>query len=98
MVMKYQKMKIDRIQKIYFDLLYEYSAKIKIGGYSSISESSKDNATKSSISHDKYSKLMSNFDLFIASIETEKETTSTELDYYLEERLIPRKGDFDVLS
>lgn len=41
---------------------------------------------------------MSNFDLFVASAKTEKEIASIELDHYLEEYLIIRKSDFNVLS
>lgn len=41
---------------------------------------------------------MSNFDLFVASSKTEKEIASIELDHYLEEYLIIRKSDFNVLS
>ncbi|KAH7665852.1 Tam3-transposase (Ac family) protein [Dioscorea alata] len=79
------KMEIDRIQKICYHLISEYSAKFNIGGYGGCSQSSKDNPTQSALSEE--SESMTNFDLFVSSIETEKET-----------RLIPRKGDFDILS
>ena len=53
-----------------------------MGGYGGFSKSSIDNPTQSSLSHNEDSESMSDIDLFIASIETGKETTGIKMDHY----------------
>ncbi|KAL8478241.1 hypothetical protein ACS0TY_030221 [Phlomoides rotata] len=89
------KKEIERIKEICVDLVNEYSVKFRasggIGGSFQYVESSVTNPDEVD--------SMSNYDKFVAS-ETEHETFKTELDTYLEERVLPRNVnvEFDILS
>ncbi|XP_050217651.2 zinc finger BED domain-containing protein DAYSLEEPER-like [Mercurialis annua] len=89
---------IDKIQKHCYDLLAEYSSKSKMSWYNGFdSQSSNDIFSQSSVLDVEEVDPMSKYDLFVAS-ESNNENVKTELDHYLEERVIPRKVDFDILS
>ncbi|KAL8473760.1 hypothetical protein ACS0TY_030565 [Phlomoides rotata] len=89
------KKEIERIKEICVDLVNEYYVKFKASGGIGGSFQSLESSFKNPDEVDS----MSNYDKFVTS-ETEHDTFKTELDSYLEERVLPRNVnvEFDILS
>ncbi|KAL6334393.1 hypothetical protein AAG906_014971 [Vitis piasezkii] len=86
---------IGKIRQLCYDLLSKYQSKSKMGQQtSSHGVSSVSNLFE--LSYDEQDPLLK-FDLFVHSTNG-KGHAKSELDYYLEEHVLPRISDFDVLS
>jgi len=91
------KMEVAKVQNLCYDLVVKYSSKFKIGEHGvSMARSSTSNPTQVPLSYDSGPACMSNFDLYVCSSESEIGSVYTELDHYLEERLMPRKNDYNL--
>ncbi|RVW95114.1 Zinc finger BED domain-containing protein RICESLEEPER 2 [Vitis vinifera] len=86
---------IEKIREMCYELLFEYQSKSNLGQKtSSYGTSSGSNLLE--LNYDEQYPL-SKFDLFVHNTIGESHTKS-ELDYYLEESILPRNSNFDVLS
>ena len=86
---------IGKIRQLCYDLLSEYQSKSKMGQQTS-SHGASSVSNLFELTYDEQDPL-SKFDLFVHSTSEEGHAKS-ELDYYLEEIVLPRISDFDVLS
>ncbi|KAL6312943.1 hypothetical protein AAG906_022723 [Vitis piasezkii] len=86
---------IGKIRQLCYDLLSEYQSKSKMGQQTS-SHGASSVSNLFELTYDEQDPL-SKFDLFVHSTSEEGHAKS-ELDYYLEETVLPRISDFDVLS
>ncbi|WKA04800.1 hypothetical protein VitviT2T_022805 [Vitis vinifera] len=86
---------IEKICGMCYELLSEYQAKSNLGQKTS-SYGTSSGSTLLELNYDEQDPL-SKFDLFVHSTTGESHTKS-ELDYYLEESILPRNSNFDVLS
>ncbi|KAL6322444.1 hypothetical protein AAG906_008099 [Vitis piasezkii] len=86
---------IEKIRGMCYELLSEYQAKSNLGQKTS-SYGTSSGSTLLELNYDEQDPL-SKFDLFVHSTTGESHTKS-ELDYYLEESILPRNSNFDVLS
>nr|CAN83599.1 hypothetical protein VITISV_015691 [Vitis vinifera] len=86
---------IEKIRGMCYELLSEYQSKSKLGQKTSFYGTSS-GSTLLELNYDEQDPL-SKFDLFVHSTIGESHTKS-ELDYYLEESILPRTSNFDVLS
>ncbi|WCJ20036.1 Zinc finger BED domain-containing protein RICESLEEPER 2 [Euphorbia peplus] len=85
---------IQKVKDLCFELLFEYSEKAKLLAFNSSQSSSI--LTQSSNTQEDH---LSQFDMFVASHGCQKENNvKIELDLYLQEGVIPRTIDFDILS
>lgn len=88
------KIEVERIRELCFNLVAEYSFNLKMSGLSGSSGVSSHSPNECSI---RDADPMNNYDMFVA-MDPEIDSAKTELDCYLEERVLPRKADFDILS
>nr|CAN66417.1 hypothetical protein VITISV_044134 [Vitis vinifera] len=86
---------IEKICGMCYELLSEYQSKSNLGQKTS-SYGTSSGSTLLELNYDEQDPL-SKFDLFVHSTIGESHTKS-ELDYYLEESILPRNSNFDVLS
>ncbi|RVW54780.1 putative AC transposase [Vitis vinifera] len=86
---------IEKIRGMCYELLSEYQSKSNLGQKTS-SYGTSSGSTLLELNYDEQDPL-SKFDLFVHSTTGESHTKS-ELDYYLEESILPRNSNFDVLS
>ena len=86
---------IGKIRQLCYDLLSEYQSKSKMGQQTS-SHGASSVSNLFELTYDEQDPL-SKFDLFVHSTSEEGHAKS-KLDYYLEETVLPRISDFDVLS
>ena len=86
---------IGKIRQLCYDLLSEYQSKSKMGQQTS-SHGASSVSNLFELTYDEQDPL-SKFDLFVHST-SEEGHVKLELDYYLEETVLPRISDFDVLS
>ncbi|KAL6313908.1 hypothetical protein AAG906_010327 [Vitis piasezkii] len=86
---------IEKIRGMCYELLSEYQSKSNLGQKTS-SYGTSSGSTLLELNYDEQDPL-SKFDLFVHSTIGESHTKS-ELDYYLEESILPRNSNFDVLS
>ncbi|KAL6334197.1 hypothetical protein AAG906_006784 [Vitis piasezkii] len=86
---------IGRMRQLCYDLLSEYQSKSKMGQQTS-SHGASSISNLFELTYDEQDPL-SKFNLFVHSTSEEGHAKS-ELDYYLEEPVLPRISDFDVLS
>ncbi|WJZ96780.1 hypothetical protein VitviT2T_015431 [Vitis vinifera] len=86
---------IGKFCQLCYDLLSEYQSKSKMGQQTS-SHGASSVSNLFELTYDEQDPL-SKFDLFVHSTSEEGHAKS-ELDYYLEETVLPRISDFDVLS
>ncbi|RVW91526.1 putative AC transposase [Vitis vinifera] len=86
---------VEKIRGMCYELLSEYQAKSNLGQKTS-SYGTSSGSTLLELNYDEQDPL-SKFDLFVHSTTGESHTKS-ELDYYLEESILPRNSNFDVLS
>ncbi|RVW15815.1 Zinc finger BED domain-containing protein RICESLEEPER 2 [Vitis vinifera] len=86
---------IGKIRQLCYDLFSEYQSKSKMGQQTS-SHGASLVPNLFELTYDEQDPL-SKFDLFVHST-SEKGHAKSELDYYLEETVLPRISDFDVLS
>ncbi|KAL8543338.1 hypothetical protein ACS0TY_004034 [Phlomoides rotata] len=84
------KKEIERIKEICVDLVNEYSVKFKASGVGGSFQSS-----NSSFTNPDEVDSMSNYDKFVAS-ETEHDTFKTDLDSFLEKRVLPRNVNVGI--
>ena len=77
------------------ELLFEYQSKSKLGQKTS-SYSTSSGSIVLDLNYDEQDPL-SKFELFVHSTIRESHTKS-ELNYYLDESILPMSSDFDVLS
>ncbi|RVW64504.1 putative AC transposase [Vitis vinifera] len=86
---------IEKFCGMCYELLSEYQSKSKLGQKTS-SYGTSSGSTLLELNYDEQDPL-SKFDFFVHSTIGESHTKS-ELDYYLEESILPRTSNFDVLS
>ena len=86
---------IEKIRGMCYELLSKYQSKSYLGQKTS-SYGTSSGSTLLELNYDEQDPL-SKFDLFVHSTIGESHTKS-ELDYYLEESILPRNSNFDVLS
>ncbi|KAH9616192.1 hypothetical protein KSS87_013910 [Heliosperma pusillum] len=84
---------IDRVRKVCIELFEQYRIGPRI---KNASKRVKSNQSQQGINRYVKQDPMSAFDLFVT--ERKKETITTELDYYLDEEVLPRRDDFKLLS
>ena len=86
---------IEKICGMCYELLFDYQSKSKLEQETS-SYGTSSSSTLSEFNYDEQD-LLSKFDLFVHSTIGES-YTKLELDYYLEESILLRTSNFDVLS
>ena len=86
---------IQKICGMCYELLFDYQSKSKLEQETSFYGTSS-SSILSEFNYDEQN-LLSKFDLFVHSTIGEVHTKS-KLDYYLEEFILPRTSNFDVLS
>ena len=86
---------IGKMHQLCYDLLYEYQSKSKMGQQTS-SHGASLVSNLFELTYDEQDLLLK-FNLFVHST-SEEGHAKPELDYYLEELVLPRISDFDVLS
>ncbi|KAA8538184.1 hypothetical protein F0562_027792 [Nyssa sinensis] len=84
---------VEKIRRDCYDLLHEYKAKSRAIGTSVGGETSYFHLGVSNISKDE----LSDYDLYVSSSSSNVNVKS-ELDIYLEEQVLPRTLDFDILN
>ncbi|KAL4583044.1 hypothetical protein LXL04_007608 [Taraxacum kok-saghyz] len=81
---------VERIRKLTYDLVKEYHPHAAKQTHSSF-------GTDFGIDVDDFGDSLAGYDLFVSST-SNVDTYKSELDYYLEENVLPRTGDFDILA
>nr|KAJ0207256.1 hypothetical protein LSAT_V11C500279800 [Lactuca sativa] len=82
---------VERIRKLAYDLVKEYKPHDAKETHSSF------NNFDVGMDVDDFGDSLVAFDLFVSSTSS-IDTYKSELDYYLEENVLPRTGDFDILA
>ncbi|KAK2661313.1 hypothetical protein Ddye_007846 [Dipteronia dyeriana] len=87
---------IKNVQDILLRIVREYKAKLKASSSSSSANSTHVSLSPSIMVHSRLNSL-SIFDQFLSSTHSATTQMKTELDYYLDEPIIPRTDNFDIL-
>ncbi|KAG8368977.1 hypothetical protein BUALT_Bualt15G0102300 [Buddleja alternifolia] len=94
--------KIAEIRQSCYDLLVDYQTRVatNLKDTSSVGGSGKSGSMSSGIASVSESEHLDMFDQFVASSSSfcTKSSLTSELDFYLEESVLPRTSEFDVLS
>lgn len=85
-------LEVEKIRKLCHKLLNEY--KIRHGSSGNVNQFSNQIETSTSISK---KDRLAQFDLFVSNT-TNTDSTKSELDIFLDEPLLPRSNDFDILA
>uniref|UniRef100_A0A5B6YZU5 BED-type domain-containing protein n=2 Tax=Davidia involucrata TaxID=16924 RepID=A0A5B6YZU5_DAVIN len=87
---------IEKVRQHCYDVLHEYQSKLRLNETSNCGASSSSSSCYSGATNSKEHDLFSKFDLFVKM--SSSNIVKSELDYYLEENVLPRTLDFDVLG
>ncbi|KAK3200132.1 hypothetical protein Dsin_023547 [Dipteronia sinensis] len=88
---------IKKAQDILLRIVREYEGKLKASSSSSSGEPTLVSSSQSTMVHSRLNSL-SIFDQYLSSAPSTTTQMKTELDYYLDELVIPRTDTFDILK